>query len=87
MALKRLLELESGWRGRLDGVPDDAVGLVLLSSMVDQMVLSVLLWLLALRTMSLEEEICKVFGSNGFLLSEGTLDVSFLSSRSLFSYP
>lgn len=87
MALKRVLESESGWRGGLGGVPADAVGLVFLSSVVDLIVLSVLLWLLARRTMSVEEEICKGFGSDGFPLRDETLDVGLLSSRSLFSFP
>lgn len=87
LALKRLLGSGSRWRGGLGGGPAEAVGLGFLSSTVDMIILSVLLLLLTRRTMSLEEEIREVFGSDSFLLRDVTLDGGLLSSGSLFSFP
>lgn len=88
LALKRLLGSGSRWRGGLGGGPAEAVGLGFLSSTVDMIILSVLLLLLLTRrTMSLEEEIRGVFGSDSFLLRDVTLDGGLLSSGSLFSSP
>lgn len=87
LALKRLLGSGSRWGGGLGGGPAEAVGLGFLSSTVDMIILSVLLLLLTRRTMSLEEEIRGVFGSDSFLLRDVTLDGGLLSSGSLFSSP
>lgn len=78
--LECLLKFESERRGGLGGGPAGTAGVCLLFGEVDLIVQSLLLPLLARRTMSLEETIRWVFGSDGFLFSDETLDGCLLSS-------
>lgn len=78
--LERLLKFKAERRGGLGGGPAGTAGVCLLFGEVDLIVQSLLLPLLVRRTMSLEETIRWVFGSDGFLFSDETLDGCLLSS-------
>lgn len=80
LLLEHLLKFECERRDGLGGGLAGTAGVCLLFGEVDLIVQSLLLPLLARRTMSLEETIRWVFGSDGFLFSGETLDGCLLSS-------
>lgn len=79
LLLECVLKLRSDWGGRLDVELWEGAGVCSLSTV--HLVVQSLLPPLARRKMSLEESILGEFGSDGFLLSEETLDGRRLSSE------